>query len=1032
MCMIEGAPLGAFGGGAFLAEHRQQSQSKNSTSGRGGGSRASQAKRSSRTAQAKRSRRRTGRDASRTSLAVVAAVCALALAAGFVLQDMSPAASTAQSAQPASSSTVRISEVMTSNEGAVSGNTLDTSDWVEIVNTGAADVDLDGYTLLCADAPLSPFAFPDMTLAPGEYLLIYCDGLDRRTAGYALHAAFRLDADGAALSLLDADGALVDGVELPALETNHVYRRDQSSGEWELSGDYTPGLANTLENHLTFDVESADIPLVISEVCAANRSYAADAGGAFHDYIEIYNPSAEAVDLSGCYLTDNEDDLRKWSFPQGTSVPAGGYLLVYASGGALGAAGEVHASFKLASEGEPVILLDGEGRAISSVEYPALLSDQAYSLDEDGAYTTLLAPTPGMANTAQSATALHSALAGVGVYISEVMASPDAHPNDWLEIYNASSQVVDLSGWGLSDDAATPRKWRFPQDTLIQPGGYLTLFLSGTSGVTSGGVLSASFRLSADGGYGLTLSTADGRLVDRVFLPQQYTGVSYSRMQDGSFLYTDQYTPDDANATSGYTGRAQKPTFSAQGGSFSQGETLTVELSAAPGAQIYYTLDCSTPTQDSTPYTGPITVSGTTIVRACAYEDGLLPSYSASQSYLYDAQHTMRVVSLVADPDDMFGPEGVHTQYTVDMERPGHVEVYTTDGAQMLAENCGLKLHGADSRKLEQKNFKVIARGQYGANRFNARLFSERDYEEYQSFILRCSSEDGPMSRMRDSILTSLAEGTGVFYQKTELCVVYINGQYWGQYNMRERVCAASICQFEGWEGQEDEIDLVKGNTTVMRGSDDSYQAMLAYVKEHGIPDDETLARVAEVIDIENYIAYHALQIFVGNADTLNVKRYRNPNADGKWRWVIYDLDWGFYVDTNSIRRWLDPAGMGAGKRTDNSLFIALMNNATFRDQFLHFMGDQLATQWTSGRIVEMIRERYELLLPEMPRQCERWGTSLNTFESEVARLANYAKERPRKLLNYFFGQFDFTEEERELYFGDAMERIREEEAQWA
>ena len=137
-------------------------------------------------------------------------------------------------------------------------------------------------------------------------------------------------------------------------------------------------------------------------------------------------------------------------------------------------------------------------------------------------------------------------------------------------------------------------------------------------------------------------------------------------------------------------------------------------------------------------------------------------------------------------------------------------------------------------------------------------------------------------------------------------------------------------------------------------------------------------------------------------------------------------------MDTNSIRRWLDPEGMGAGKRTDNSLFIALMNNATFRDQFLHFMGDQLATQWTSGRIVEMIRERYELLLPEMPRQCERWGTSLNTFESEVARLANYAKERPRKLLNYFFGQFDFTEEEREKYFGDAMERIREEEAQWA
>ncbi len=104
-----------------------------------------------------------------------------------------------------------------------------------------------------------------------------------------------------------------------------------------------------------------------------------------------------------------------------------------------------------------------------------------------------------------------------------------------------------------------------------------------------------------------------------------------------------------------------------------------------------------------------------------------------------------------------------------------------------------------------------------------------------------------------------------------------------------------------------------------MRGSNDTYAAMLAYVKENGIPDDETLARVGEVIDLQNYIAYHALQIFVGNADTLNVKRYRNANADGKWRWACFDLDWGFFVDTNSIRPLAHPGGMGANKCTDNT-----------------------------------------------------------------------------------------------------------------
>ena len=118
-----------------------------------------------------------------------------------------------------------------------------------------------------------------------------------------------------------------------------------------------------------------------------------------------------------------------------------------------------------------------------------------------------------------------------GVYISEFMASEKSRPHDWLEVYNSSSQAVDISGWGLSDDAASPRKWRFPQGTVIQPGDYLTLYLSGTEGVDTNGVLNASFRLSADGGYGLTLSDASGALLDRVFVPEQYTGISYARME---------------------------------------------------------------------------------------------------------------------------------------------------------------------------------------------------------------------------------------------------------------------------------------------------------------------------------------------------------------------------------------------------------------------------------------------------------------------------------------------------------------------
>ena len=138
------------------------------------------------------------------------------------------------------------------------------------------------------------------------------------------------------------------------------------------------------------------------------------------------------------------------------------------------------------------------------------------------------------------------------------------------------------------------------------------------------------------------------------FVPEQYTAVSYARMADGNFLYATEATPNRANAAGGYEGRAEAPEASVPGGMYENGETLTVEFSAAPGARIYYTLDSSTPDESDALYTGPIAVSSTTVVRARAYANGCLPSFIETQTYLFGVEHEMRVVSLVADPYEMF------------------------------------------------------------------------------------------------------------------------------------------------------------------------------------------------------------------------------------------------------------------------------------------------------------------------------------------------------------------------------------------
>ena len=167
-----------------------------------------------------------------------------------------------------------------------------------------------------------------------------------------------------------------------------------------------------------------------------------------------------------------------------------------------------------------------------------------------------------------------------------------------------------------------------------------------------------------------------------------------------------------------------------------------------------------------------------------------------------------------------------------------------------------------------------------------------------------------------------------------------------------------------------------------------------------------------------------ALEIFSGNGDTLNVKRYRNAKDDGKWRWILFDLDWAFYVDTNSIGRWLKPGGMGTNLRTDNTLFIACMKNPIFREQFLTYFGEQLATTFSTENTVSLFMERYELIDGLLPAYQEKWNLKPSGMANSMKKLKEYCETRPTKILGYFQDTFHFSEEEFYKYFGDAVAEI--------
>ena len=980
----------------------------------------------------------------------------LLCAAGYFLSERG-----GDSAARAVVSPVVFSEVMTANTSSVKDDFGAYADWFEITNDSERAVSLNGWIVTHDGDGPDFFKFGNQTIAPHEHIVVFAGDYAANNPDYYLHAPFGLTASGEKLFLMDREGVVMDSVTVPALERNQVYALTEDG--WSVTAEYTPGMANTPANHVAWlaAADGADKSgAEISEVMIRNASAIRDDKGAFSDYIEIHNGTNRAINLRGYTLTDDASAPQKFVFPD-VSVAAGGYLLVFASGEEQ-RAGTLHAPFKL-SKGETVTFLSPSGLTLSAVTPQTDGADQAWSLTKNG-WTALYPPTPGAANDEYGVGSIDqtvSAANGTHLHISEIMAKAESTEYgggyyDWIEIYNDAGGTLDLSGWGLSDKSSHPRKWQFPSGASIAPGQYMLVYCSGLD-TRKGDAYHTDFSLSDEGGYSVTLCDPQGGIVDRMAVPRQYADTSYGRSYGVSGLrFFLEPTPGAANTTYGYTGRCEQASFSVKGGMYAAGDSVTVELSCAPGSTIYYTTDCSDPDTSSAIYSKPITLNQTTILRARVYSTSEIPSFVTTESYFFGESHTVRVVSVVTDPDNLWddsigiytmGPNdteaknGLHygANFWQDWERAANVEIFTTDGGTLLSQQCGIKIAGQFSREDDQKGLRLIARDDYGdEDRFNAPLFTERPYTWYHSFVLRACGQDKTKTRIRDVLQTSLADATDVMYQAAEICVVYLNGQYWGHYNMREHISKYSIAQWMGWTSDVNYIDIVKANRDVMQGSNDTFAQLLNWIKNEGGATarekretltqedyDEILAYISQYVDVDNYIDYVILETYVSHSDLLNVKRYRSANEDGKWRWILFDLDWGLtHLDYNTVRRWLNPEGVGEGKKTDNTLFVELMKNPKIQDKYLKRFNELYVSTFNTEEMLARMNTLATTLEPEIDRALARWNLSRERYDKSWQSLRSFVAERPDYVMQYIQETFSLSDTEMEEYFGESLKLI--------
>jgi hypothetical protein len=250
---------------------------------------------------------------------------------------------------------VRISEVLLRNTYGLADSGGERCAWAEIHNTGDKSVSLSGYYLSDSDSDAFKWAFPDKAVGPDEYITVLLSGKDSKTG--ELHASFRLS-DGESVYLTDISGMKTDEFVLPRDIKNDISVGRDETGAVQYYAKPTPGSANA---------EGSDDPVTganrdgvyISEVCAGGSAKSRTG-----DWIELRNGADEQADITGYYLSDDADDLKKWSIPP-MSVEANGYAVIEACADA---AKPETAYFGVAPEGETIFLCDRQGNILDAFD----------------------------------------------------------------------------------------------------------------------------------------------------------------------------------------------------------------------------------------------------------------------------------------------------------------------------------------------------------------------------------------------------------------------------------------------------------------------------------------------------------------------------------------------------------------------------------------------------------------------------------------------------------------------------------------
>ncbi|GAB2792852.1 hypothetical protein GCM10027275_42280 [Rhabdobacter roseus] len=705
--------------------------------------------------------------------------------------------------------------------------------------------------------------------------------------------------------------------------------------------------------------------LFINEIMSSNSSTVADGTGDYADWVELYNPTAANVDISGYYVTDQLSNPTKYQLPVSASlvVPAGGYLLLWASNDP--SRGARHLAFALSASGEEFGIFAPDGiTQLDAVAFPALAANISYGRKPSGSA-------------------------------------------NWVYFTSATPAATNNNAPSFSAFLDPP--------TFSHASGYYP------------------------GAFTLTLTSSD---------------------PDATIYYTtDGSEPNENNPSTTFTYRNRYVEVQGQTPGPILNATLQTHTYTAPIPIMDRTLNANRVSNYSStysynpPYFPSEPVFKGTVVRAKVVKPGTLPSSVVTRTYLVTPEGNQRfrfpVISLAMPENYLFGyQEGIYnagvtfdnwragnpsvsvngpgfpgnfTRTGDQWEYPANMEVFDTlSTGAALSQVVDVRINGGHTRGLAQKSLRL-----YSSTFFTYPFFPSLPYTNHKRLILRNSGNDWGSTMFRDAVIQGMVSHLRFDRQAYCPSILLVNGEYWGIHNVRERFDKYYPSAKYGVD--PDNLDMIENHYEVDEGDAVHYNAMINYLIANGPSNQANYENVKTRMDMDNFIDYQLAEIYAANTDwpENNIRCWRlrtpqyMPNApyghDGRWRWMMFDVDYGFGGFNGPTHNTLafatnsDINAPAAPART--FLLRRLLENAEFRTNFINRFADMLNTTYLPSRVVGMINEYKQNLAPEMPEHIARWKaiTNMTTWDNNVNVMINFAEQRPGNVRQHIRSKFSLA-----------------------